>query len=259
MSNEILSLSIKADFSRLERALLDMSKELAGKTAATAVSRTAARARLDMRDKLQHVFRDPTPFTVNSIRFSADVPNREATLYISEDGAKGTSPAKYLRAEIMGGQRRDKRSERALIDRGMMEPGQQIVPGKGARLDSYGNIPGARIVKILSALSAFGEQGYSANISQARRRKLRKLGMAVKKTGTDYFIGRDKDGRPRAVYHLVGPGDVRPELYFVDRRTTYKPRFDFTGMAHEIFADKWPKEMRRAFYEAMESMGLKAK
>ncbi len=255
----MLEVSVSADFSGLEKALLRMSAELKGKAAATAVSRTAARARLDMRDALPRVFDRPTPFTVNAIRFAADPNAGTARLFISDEAAKGTPPEKFLRAEIEGGARRDKRSERALVMRGIIAPDQQMVPGAGAPLDSYGNIQRGALTRILSRISAFGEQGYAANASAATRRRLKKAKLAVRSTGTDYFVKRDHDGRAQGVFQLVGKGQIRPVLIFTDRRAHYRARFDFVGMAHKSFATLWPKEMRRGFYEAMESLGLKAK
>lgn len=254
-----LEVSVKTDFSGLERALLSMSKELATKAAATAVARTAARARLDMRDRLPEVFDRPTPFTVNSVRFAADPEARSATLFISEDAAKGTPPAKYLAAEIRGGVRRDKRSERALVMRGIMAPDQQTVPGEGAALDGYGNVKRGLLTQLLSRLSAFGEQGYSANVSAKTKRQLRRRKLAAASTGTDFFVGKNRDGRPGAVYRVLGNHSIIPVLVFTDRKAHYRSRLDFVGIANKSFAATWPKEMRRAFYETMEKLGLKAK
>lgn len=254
-----IEVSVKADFSGLERALLDMSKELGQKAAATAVARTAARARLDMREQLPNIFDRPTPFTVNSVRFAADPDARSASLFISEDGPKGTSPATYLRAEIMGGPRRDKRSERALIMAGIMAPDQQMVPGEGAPLDAYGNVRRGALTQILSRINAFGEQGYAANATETTRRRLRRRKLAHRQTGTDYFVGKNRDGRAGAVYQVIGRHNIRPVLIFTDRKAHYGKRFDFVGLAHKSFGMLWPKEMRRAFYETMEALGLKSK
>ncbi len=137
-----------------------------------------------------------------------------------------------------------------------MEPDQQMVPGEGAPLDAYGNIARGALTRILSRIGAFGEQGYAANATATTRRRLAKAKLAVRSTGTDYFVKRDKGGRPQGVYQLLGGHQVRPVLIFTDRRADYRKRFDFVGLAHKSFGTLWPKEMRRAFYEAMESLGL---
>ena len=255
----MIELSIKAEFGALERALLDMSRELKDKAAATAVSRTAARARLELRDRMPEIFNRPTSFTVNSIRYKADPGARSAALFISEDAPKGTAPATYLRAEIMGGARRDKRSERAFIMRGSMAPDQQMMPGEGAPRDAHGNIPRGFITRIMSRIGAFGEQGYAANASATTRRRLAKQKLAHRSSGTDFFVGKNRDGRPGAIYRVIGNHQIRPVLIFADRKAHYRKRFDFEGLAHRSFGMLWPKEMRRAFYETMEALGLKAK
>lgn len=255
----MLEVSIRADFSSLERALMAMKRELPDIAARAAVARTAALSRTAINRAMPDIFDRPTPMTARAVLFKVDPAARAATLFVRDEASKGTAPSQYLAAEIRGGPRRDKRSERALIARGLMEPDQQAVPGRGARLDAFGNIPGSAMVRILSRVKAFGEMGFSANLSEATKRRLRKQGLATRRSGTDYFVGRDREGRPRAIYHLVGPGDVRPVLVFTDRRARYRKRFDFVGLAHRHFAENWPTQMRRAFYETMEKLGLKSK
>lgn len=255
----MLELSIRTDFSGLERALMDMKRELPDIAARTAVARTAALSRAALNQAMPDIFDRPTPMTARAVQFKVDPAARAATLFVRDEASKGTPPSKYLAAEIRGGARRDKRSERALIGRGLMAPDQQMVPGHGAPLDAYGNVPGSAIVRILSRVRAFGEMGFAANASEATKRRLRKLGLATRRSGTDYFVGRNREGRPSAIYQLIGPGNVRPVLIFTDRRARYAKRFDFVGLAHRHFSEKWPVQMRRAFYETMEQMGLKSK
>ena len=255
----LLEIEIKSGLSKLEQDLLKISKTLNEKAANTALSRTVARSRLDMREAMPRIFDRPTPFTVNAIRYSVDPAGRSAALYISEDAPKGTPPARYLRAEIMGGARRDKRSERALVIRGLLAPDQQTVPGEGAPLDQYGNLQRGLLTRVLSRLGAFGEQGYAANASAKTKKRLRRQKLAAASTGTDFFVGKNKDGRPGAVYRVLGNHSIVPVLIFTDRRAHYRARFDFAELASKSFAATWPKEMRRAFHEAMENLGLRSK
>ena len=106
----------------------------------------------------------------------------------------------------------------------------------------------------MSKLSAFGEQGYRANVSAATRKRLARQKLAVKATRTDVFIGHSKrGGEPLGVYQLVGRGKVVPVLAFVNRAPVYKPRFDFHGIVEKSVAAHWPGEMMKAMQSLLAS------
>lgn len=247
----MIQMSMTNNFQLLERTMMALSRDLTGKAAVVALTRTATQARRDVMAELPRVFDRPTSFTINSIRYqmaSRDQP--EATVYISDDAAKGLSPRKYLGPEIEGGPRGRKRSERALTSIGAMQAGQWLVPGSGMTLDKYGNVPGPAMVRILSKLSAFGEQGYRANVSEATRRRLARAKLAVKSTRTDVFVGHTKrGGEPLAIYQLVSPGHVRPILAFANKAPNYQSRFDFHGLVARSAAGHWPGLMAQAMRE----------
>jgi hypothetical protein len=247
-------MSMTNNFHLLERTMMAMSRDLTGRAAVVALTRTATQARRDVMEELPKIFDRPTPFTVNSIRYqiaSRDKP--EAKVYISDDAVKGLSPRKYLGPEIDGGPRNVKRSERALINAGAMQMGQWLMPGSGMSLDKYGNVPAGGMVRILSKLSAFGEQGYRANVSEATRKRLERAKRAVASTRTDVFVGHTKGGgEPLAIYQLTSRGHVRPILVFANKAPMYRPRFDFHGMVNRSAAEHWPGFMAQAMRELIQ-------
>lgn len=255
----MFQVAVKPHFSGLERALLDMSRELGKGAPVLAVTRTVALTRRAMRDEMPNIFDRPTPYTVNSVLYKAEKESPRAVLFIQDEGGKGVAPARYLRAEIEGGPRGDKRSERALISRGIMAPDQQMVPSTSARLDRYGNLPKGMMVRVLSRIGAFHEMGFAANAGAETKQRLARQRRAHRSTGTDFFVGANRDGRAGAVYQIVGSHHIRPVLVFTDRRATYKRRFNFIGLAGKSFGEIWPAQMRRAYYETMEKLGLKSK
>jgi hypothetical protein len=248
----MIKLSITGDLSKLEISLQRALGKRLNNAIAVALTRTAAQARQAIRHDLPDIFDRPTPFTVNSIRYTrADPVSLRAAVFISDDAAKGTSPRQYLFSEIEGGARGLKRGERALISKGLMEPDQRTVPGSGMRLNQYGNIPGSRMVQILSSVGALGEQGYQGNATAKTQRRRARAKIAVASTGTNYFIGKSRlDGGPGAVYQLVSRGVVQPVLWFVRRAPRYRARFDFHGLVAEYAERNFPREMLRAMYEA---------
>lgn len=234
-----------------------MPQSLARQKFADAASRLAAKARQQVMADMPKIFDRPTQFTVNSIRYRpATSENLESAVYISDDAAKGLSPRKYLGPQIKGGDRGEKRSERALQIKGLMAPDQRLVPSTQFDLNAEGNVSGAKMTTILSRLSAMGEQGYKGNVSVRSKRQLAKRGMATKQTGTDFFIARGKwSDRGLGIWQLIGKGEVRPALIFTDKKPTYKPIFHFNKLVMDVVRGAWAGQVRRALHEIAEANG----
>jgi hypothetical protein len=108
-----------------------------------------------LKQEMARVFDRPTPFTLSSIYVIPSTKyNLTAVVGIKDSAAKGTPASKYLLAEIEGGPRHAKRSEKALQFRGLLPAGMWAVPGPGVDLDPYGNISRGTMTAILNALRA---------------------------------------------------------------------------------------------------------
>jgi len=111
---------------------------------ARALTRTAKAAQAEI-SKIPATFQSVVPLTARAVlmkpALAADgIAGMEAMVYIRNEAPKGTPPSKYLRAEILGGARHDKRSEHAFQSAGIMQPGQQWV---GFRILLAKNFPRA--------------------------------------------------------------------------------------------------------------------
>jgi hypothetical protein len=252
----MIEVSLKTNFkTALEKALLfSAGPKIVREAAAVALSRTAASVAFALRKEMPDIFDRPAPLTAKAILYrKADAAGLRASVFIRDDASKGTPPSKYLAAEILGGARRDKRSERALKGAGIMQGGQSLVPGRGVPLDKYGNIPGALMVLILSRLGAFHEMGFNANASAATKRKLAKGLAAIHSSGTDFFVAHSKrGGEPLGIWRIVSSGKVQPFLLFANKRPEYAERFPFDAEVAHFAAVAWPREMRRALHEQIE-------
>lgn len=139
---------------------------------ADAINHTAYQARKALTAEMASVFTDPTPWTLKSIQvFQAKPKSLEAAIWINDYRAsKNNAPDQWLRAEVFGGARGEKRLEKALRARHILPVGKFIVPGKGARLDAYGNLSRGHAMQILSGLGAAElYAGVTANASRSRR------------------------------------------------------------------------------------------
>lgn len=232
--------------------------KIARQAAAAALTSVAAGARRDIKAKIPSLFKNVVMRTESAVRYQPADPGKSieemsARVFINDDRNKGISPAQYLRAEVLGGTRHDKRSEVSLINAGNMLMGQQWVPGDGS---GPGPITGGMIVQILSQTKSFGEQGYRANANARTTRRLRKMGVPVHRTRLmTYFVARDKRSHePIGIYRLVGPGHVEEVLKFVNKRPQYQARFPFEQMVQESVRANWPKAVKRALQQALHDL-----
>ena len=217
-------LSIRVDDREMRKAFKELRERQIPYAIAGALNDVAEHARQDIVANMESVFDRPTKFTLNAFYTQKAGPKRlTATVGIRDFAGKGTPAWKYLQPQIEGGTRRMKRFERALAP---LSGGQYIVPGRGAKLDAYGNISRGQVAQILSRLSASNDP--TQNMTDKTTARLKKKGLIAKGAKSDYFVARSKRGnrRPLGVYQLIGPGQVQPVLVFTQKSPTYKKRFN---------------------------------
>lgn len=218
--------------------------------AALALTRTAQKAQKGVLAVMNQRFDRPTPFALNSLRVvpaKKSDPQPMAKVYFKDDAFKGTPASKFLTPEVYGGARNAKRFERALIGKGLMRSGQFAVPAAGAQLDAYGNVRRAQIVQILSALRAFGEQGYMANRTNSKRSQ-RKGAVA------QYFVGKMDDIEGIWQRKQFGHGEgIRPIFVFTDSSPKYRVRVPFDKVVENVARAQFPREFKSALDYALQT------
>ena len=215
-------LNLRVDDRELKRAFRQLQDRQIPYAIAGALNAVAEGAKADLRAEMTKVFDRPTPYTLNAFYVSKAGPRRlEAS--IQTRSFNGTPYEYYIGPQVQGGPRRMKRLELRLS---ALSGGQYIVPGRGARLDQYGNISRGQIGQIISRLGAAGDP--YQNMTDKTTRRLAKKGLIAKGAKSEYFIVRSKIGnkRPLGVWQLTGKGKVAPVLIFTPKVPTYKKRFD---------------------------------
>lgn len=244
------SIDVSGAIRQLTAHAEDGQKQVAFATR-VALTRTAAKVKLAEEKEMRDVFRNPTPYTMASLYVRpATSANLTAEVKLKDFAGKATPASKFLSAQIAGGQRGQKRFERALQSVGAMPPGYRIVPGAGAKLDSYGNMNRGQIVQILAFFRAFPEAGYKANMTAQGRAKLARGTRA--RQGFAYFAGRPGNRLPLGIYQRFGfaaGSAIKPVMIFV-RSAIYQPIFDFEYVAEQTVQAEFTGEFVRALAEA---------
>lgn len=219
------------------RQLSDLQKRHLPKAQLEAASNIGRYVHGALRSEMTEVFDRPTPWALGGLRFKLPTSAQPTVrIWLEEFGGKGIPAADFLAAEITGGPRKHKRFERALIAKGLMPAGMFAVPGSQAPRDAYGNVPGPFIVRMLSDLQAFGEQGYRANRKGARKGQRK----------TNYFFVPAKGGglKPGVYWHM--PGGLLGVVFHFVRGVAYRKRFDFYAVGQRAYERRAARFMGEA-------------
>jgi len=255
---------------KVQKQLQQLGQTGLKEAAAKALNDVAFKVRKSMQDEMRSVFKDPTPYILKSVQVEKATPaSLTATVAPTYMGGKGVDPQKILRAEVEGGPRRDKRSEKLLRSAGILPVGYQTAiprePFPGSD-DGRGNLRGPFLVQLISYFQSFSEIGHRANMTKKRKDKLANRGVSANgyKTinGVVYFVayGRLRSG---PTSHLA-PGIwaksgihgflAKPVLMFV-RSPSYAPRLSLEKIIQKSqIQAEFEKRMRYQIRTAFEKM-----
>ncbi len=259
-------MTFKVTFTGLRERLqqLDhLEREQLPFAAALALTSTAQEVKAGLVEEMQSVFDRPTRATLNSLFIQPATKARmEARVWIkdglSQNSAgnmvgtqhewdKGSAATVWLTPQVRGGLRNQKGTERMLNRRGVLPAGKYVMPGKGIKLDSHGNIPRGTLTKILSGAGLFTEEGYDANATRSGR-------SSAKGNSKRYFLMR-KGRQAIGVAERTGWGKgsrnkIKMVLAFTDA-PSYSRRFRFFEVAEAIAEDQLPIQFEKAMARAL--------
>jgi hypothetical protein len=248
-------LSVKHDFARLAATLDDFGRKQLPFAAALALTRSAYQARSDLREAMERTFDRPKPFTLNSLYVEAAKKTKlEANVHFRDFAPKGVPAGKYLRAQILGGQRALKAHERRLAAAGVLPDGMALVPTRYADQDKHGNMVPGQVVKILSALQAQRDSGQNQGAFGGKARGKRRESYFAIVPGRPQGRGARGGGLPPAIYKVHGSAlgrIVLPVLVYVKAPPRYAPRFDFDAIAMRSVEENLPLLLGGALERAL--------
>ena len=218
-----------------------------------AVVLTAQEMQRDWAATMRRVFDRPTPFTLKAIRYYLKPGGFFAQIYVRDEAIGGTPPARYLMAQVTGGQRLLKPFEKRLKrlqGKGVLPSGMQTVPGKGATLDAFGNIAGSQMNRILSQLGARRDD--KTNESDASRgRRLRRERRKQGERGSYFVIPRKRGNMLPGIYQrqnlggaareATGTRSVARSILLFTRPGSYNVRFPIFERAEKVYRTYFPR------------------
>lgn len=240
-------IQIRDQFDKLASYMDDINRKQIPFAMSQAANKLAKLGVTALQDEMKRVFDRPTRWVLNGVYARTGTKNDpHGEIFVKDYGGKGTgtSAEKVLNAEIVGGARNLKRFERAMGYR--IGEAQYIVPGRGAKLDAYGNIAKSQIQKVLSALGAAETTaGYTANRSKASAKR--------KGPYNDlFFVATSKrDGKPLGVYQVVSKGKVVPVWLFARKAPHYRERLAFYAVIQRCVDSNQDRVIKESLDEAV--------
>lgn len=221
------------------KAYKDVEKNMRFATA-VALTKTAKNAQGELKIELERVFDRPTPFIKKSFYIKPATKQKLVSrVGIKDFAGKGTPAVDILSPHIEGGRRLVKRFEQRLREKRILGQDEYVVPGVGIRLNRYGNVTGAQITQTLSVLGAHTEVGFMMNVTDASRRRNKKL--------PELFVIRSssKSHLHPGIYKRFGKKKIKPIFIFV-KNVDYRKRLKFFETIKDTYDKKFQPNLNEA-------------
>ena len=244
----MIEIDLSADLRPMLNRLQNAQRQLPF-VIASSLTKTAVRVKPEIQAEMRRAFDSPTRYTLNSLFVKSankkdENPTARVWLKDNQEAALATRQftgaglaADYLWPEIGGGTRNLKRFEIRLRNAGLLPPGMFVVPGKGAKLDAYGNMNLGQLIAVLSKLGTIREAQGRSNRRGARY------------ANAQYFVSRGEHLH-RGVWQRLPGRKLMPIYLFVDR-VTYQRIFEFDRVAREAALRFLPEEFDAAIDRAL--------
>jgi hypothetical protein len=227
---------MKAPTDKLNRIFRDLEQHpsIMRKAITFALDDTAEGLRQAEVMEMEVVFKSPRKYTLGSLyAVKARGDNSlKAGLAWKEFG--GSIPAyKYIAPNVFGGGRRMKRHELALQGKGILPEGSMTAQGRSYPKDDSGDITGGQYTRMLAELDAL------PNTPGGQKSKTKKRADSMR-----FFVYKPKGAQfPVGIAEPNGDG-IRIMLRFI-QPPTYKPIFDYYGVADDYVRINFPKQLER--------------
>lgn len=197
-------------------------------------------------------FDRPTPFTVRGVFTKGATKSRlVAEVYFPSSAPQaGRGQREFIRPGAMGAFKRSQKKTEFLLTRlGILPAGWVTVPGKGAKLDSYGNLSGRIYAQIVNVLQLKARVVGGRNVAERSQARAKKLGVAAEFFAVGPGINKlapNGGSLPPGVWkHL--PGRRLSQILKFVGKAAYKQRLDVRKEVQGAVTANLPRRWDAAF------------
>jgi hypothetical protein len=245
----VLSIKLQG-LQEVRAALKEFSDRRFANAVSTSLTRAAKEMGIEWQEQIERRLDRPAPRTKSATTFLSATAQTLQSKVLVKDQMAGTPPATYLNPQERSGSRRAKKFELALQASGAMPRGYVLVPGRGAQLDSYGNVSRSQIIAMITQLGSDYSPGYQRVIPKTVAGRLR----VMAKRGKSYIAVQPEEekqlGVSAGIYERSNDGALRAVFLF-KRTVRYRKTLDLERTAAEkapaIVAEEFQRAVRESF------------
>jgi len=209
----------------------------------SAINQTADHIKVRERRAMARSFERPRPFTLNALKiFTASKKKLEARIFFKD---VKRLKEHYVVPQVEGGARLPKGSAKKLRAKGLIAPGEFIVPARAAPLDKHGNVRTAFVNDMLKRINP-----KPVDLTKTRKRggKSSDLGRVRKGQDTEYVVSAFKG--TKGIFYVT-PAKWTLVFYVVRRAPRYRKRLRFYEVANKAFDEEYENAFDEWFNEAI--------
>ena len=254
----------------LERAFTDLERRQLPFVAMTTANKVADEVKFRWAQLLRRRLDNPVKLTqgaamVRRARYQGGASGQRkaqgAEVFIRDEAAKGTPPARYLFPQVFGGAGHDRGIDRGLRRAGILGMAEFAIPVADSTLtDANGNVKNGVVQQILSQMGAqFDSLANETATSRARNDARGSRNAMLKRKNRRFFAvtERNRTGGSRhlspGIYWRDGRVDLTKVYHFTKRPSQYRSRLDLFGSAQKAFNVVFPFHFNRELAKALET------
>lgn len=244
-------LSIKLQgLQNVRAALTEFSDRRFAAVVSTSLTGAAKEMSFEWQEQINRRLDRPVARTKSATTFLSSTALTLKSQVLVKDRMSGTPPATYLNPQERAGGRRAKKFEQALQASGALPRGYILVPGRGAELDSYGNVTRSQLIAVITQLGTDYSPGYQRVIPKTVAGRLR----VMAKRGKSFIAvqpGEEKQlGVSAGIYERSNGGALRA-VFLYKRAVRYRKTLDLERTAAKeapgIVAAEFASAVRKSF------------
>jgi hypothetical protein len=220
--------------------------------ASLAINNLAKQAKSDLQDEMRKKFKNPVPFTTNSIYIKY---SRKDDLYarvgLKEFQGKGNAAADYLLPQIQGGPAYATRFQKSLREFGYLGNNEYARPTQSdfLRINKYGNVTPGQYTQILYGLQAFRDSSAFAYRKNAKKKRSPVIS-AIRTSEAGIY--RSRSLFPGIYLESKKARENKESALFWFGKTPNLPgKYNFRKIGSESITKNWEKEFESALDKAI--------